>query len=235
MSTILKALKRAEQDCPDPGDTDRSSLKLNVRTTLNSKLKGQGSGFPIRPIYLVITLCLTFVITAAAYVLVFKDTAVQPQRPARKTASPAPVAAPADLTGHTQPVLPPRAKAPALPVPDTRHRHPLEKPPELPEIEKKTAPITSQPPAAPLGTPDVPPDRIDDPPALPDIRPLAQGILKLQALSWAETSSGRVVVINNRVLGEGESVEGYRIQRIEKDGVILQQSGQAYTLGFKYR
>ncbi|WP_300461616.1 general secretion pathway protein GspB [Desulfobacula sp.] len=246
MSTILKALKRAEQDCPDPGDTNRSSVKLNIRTTLNSKLQRQKSRLPIRARQLVIPLCLALVITMGAYGLFFRGKVFQSHRPSLAPANPSSMTAPAALKDHPLTVQPPPTVLPDLPVPalpapdltapDTRHQKTIKKPPELPEIKKRPSPTASPPsPPQPRSVPDAPPDHMDASPAPPDILPLAQGILKLQALSWAETPSERVVVINNRVLGEGESVEEYQIQRIEKDQVILQQSGQVYTLGFKYR
>jgi len=59
--------------------------------------------------------------------------------------------------------------------------------------------------------------------------------LKIQAISWAQEPENRIAVIDNRVLRQGDAVQGYRLVEIEKDSVILQYSGKNYRLGFKYR
>lgn len=59
--------------------------------------------------------------------------------------------------------------------------------------------------------------------------------LKVQAISWAQEPKSRIAVIDNRVLRQGDSVQGYHLVKIEKDSVVLEYSGKNYRLGFNYR
>ncbi len=87
---------------------------------------------------------------------------------------------------------------------------------------------------------------IDDPvknskkPLTPDtpnrqITILKNNELKIQAISWAQKPENRIAVIDNRVLRQGDAVQGYRLVEIEKDSVILQDSDKDYRLEFNYR
>ncbi len=55
---------------------------------------------------------------------------------------------------------------------------------------------------------------------------------KIQAISWGDTSPERLVVINNQVLREGDSIEGYRISRINPDDILLRRGRNTYRLDF---
>jgi len=61
---------------------------------------------------------------------------------------------------------------------------------------------------------------------------LESGGFKIQAISWGETPQERLVVINNQVLREGGSIEGYQISHINPDDIVLRRSGKAYRLDF---
>ena len=68
-----------------------------------------------------------------------------------------------------------------------------------------------------------------------EIFPLKDEILSIQAISWAKNPSDRIAVINNKIIGEGESVQGYRIVEIGQDEVILRLADQKFRLIFKYQ
>jgi type II secretory pathway component PulC len=68
-----------------------------------------------------------------------------------------------------------------------------------------------------------------------EIFPLKDGILTIQAISWAKNPSDRIAVINTKIVGEGESVQGYRILEIAQDEVIFELSGRKFRLPFTYR
>jgi type II secretory pathway component PulC len=72
-------------------------------------------------------------------------------------------------------------------------------------------------------------------PAPREILPLKGGILKIQAISWARDPADRIVVINSKILEQGESIQGYRLVQIKEETVILDHSGQEYELAFDYR
>jgi len=56
--------------------------------------------------------------------------------------------------------------------------------------------------------------------------------LKLQAIAWSQDPAGRLAVINNRILREGESVDGYDLTQIRKDDVVLNEGGKSWRLEF---
>jgi hypothetical protein len=67
------------------------------------------------------------------------------------------------------------------------------------------------------------------------ILPLKNHSLKIQAIAWAEEPADRIAVIDNRVLTEGDSVQGYRLVIIEKNSVILHYSDNDYRLQFNHQ
>jgi type II secretory pathway component PulC len=63
----------------------------------------------------------------------------------------------------------------------------------------------------------------------------ANSPIDLQAISWAESADRRIAVINNSVLHEGDSVEGYTVVKIRPDDVILRREGRMWRAGFSLR
>lgn len=55
---------------------------------------------------------------------------------------------------------------------------------------------------------------------------------KIQAISWGEAPQERLVVINNKVLREGDGIDGYRISRINPDDIVLRRGDNAYRIDF---
>jgi len=56
---------------------------------------------------------------------------------------------------------------------------------------------------------------------------------KIQAISWSEIPEQSLAVINSQVLRVGDGIEGYQIQRINPDDIILQRGGKAFRLDFR--
>jgi hypothetical protein len=65
------------------------------------------------------------------------------------------------------------------------------------------------------------------------IDPLEGVGFKIQAISWSEIPEQSLAVINSQVLREGDGIEGYQIQRINPDDIILQRGGKAFRLDFR--
>jgi type II secretory pathway component PulC len=63
----------------------------------------------------------------------------------------------------------------------------------------------------------------------------ANSPIELQAISWAENSDRRIAVINNNVLHEGDSVEGYTVVKIRPDDVVLRRDGRMWRASFSIR
>ena len=59
--------------------------------------------------------------------------------------------------------------------------------------------------------------------------------LKLQAVAWANEAARRLAVINDRIVHEGESVDGYQIVKIRQEDVILKRGGKSWRLEFGLR
>ncbi len=64
---------------------------------------------------------------------------------------------------------------------------------------------------------------------------LDDSILKLQAIAWSNEATRRIAVINNRVVREGESVEGFSIRQIRQDDVVVNDGTQSWQLEFALR
>ena len=59
--------------------------------------------------------------------------------------------------------------------------------------------------------------------------------MKLQAITWSKDPQKRIVVINNRILRQGETVSGYRIDTINQDDVIINDAGEKWKLVFRIK
>lgn len=77
---------------------------------------------------------------------------------------------------------------------------------------------------------EAPPDPYANVPRLEENSPI-----KLQAISWAESAEKSIAVINNSVLHEGDSVEGYSVVKIRPDDVIVRREGRMWRANFSIR
>jgi hypothetical protein len=56
--------------------------------------------------------------------------------------------------------------------------------------------------------------------------------MKLQAISWSPGVERRIAVINNRIVKEGDRVNGFLVHRINRDDVILNKDEELWKLSF---
>ena len=56
--------------------------------------------------------------------------------------------------------------------------------------------------------------------------------IKLQALAWSEDAAKRMAVINGRIVREGESMDGYQINQIRQEDVVVSDGSQLWSLEF---
>ncbi len=143
-----------------------------------------------------------------------------------KTTSPIPGSTPV----KTQQPLPPpmeqkavmpvneRAAAAAIQLPAT----PSPKIMKLVPAEKDTVAPTRAPEVSAVV-------KVNEIPALNDPE------MKLQAITWSKDPQKRIVVINNRILRQGEVVLDYRIDAINQDDVVLSDGGEKWKLLFRIK
>ena len=79
---------------------------------------------------------------------------------------------------------------------------------------------------------------------IPDVSPSVKEIeipvlydpeMKLQAITWSRDPQKRIVVINNRILHQGDAVSGYLIDTINQDDVLLSDAGEKWKLLFRIK
>lgn len=56
--------------------------------------------------------------------------------------------------------------------------------------------------------------------------------LKLQAIAWSKDAAQRIAVINGHIVREGESVEGFVVNQIRKEDVVVTDGSASWQLEF---
>jgi type II secretory pathway component PulC len=59
--------------------------------------------------------------------------------------------------------------------------------------------------------------------------------LKIQAISWSQAPQDRIAVVSSQVVREGQTIEGYRVKRINTEDLILSKEGLDWILAFEHR
>jgi hypothetical protein len=67
------------------------------------------------------------------------------------------------------------------------------------------------------------------------IQRMLDSTLKLQAIAWSEDPSRRMAVINNHIVREGESIDGFSVTRIRQEDVLVNDGTQPWRLEFGLR
>ena len=86
--------------------------------------------------------------------------------------------------------------------------------------------------------PAVVPAKKSKPRAVPTARSyprLDNDKLRLQAIAWSNVAVERIAVINDRIVREGESVEGYSINQIRQEDVVVNDGARSWQLEFGLR
>ena len=56
--------------------------------------------------------------------------------------------------------------------------------------------------------------------------------LKLQAIAWSKDAAQRIAVISGHIVREGESVEGFFVNQIRPEDVVVNDGTQSWQLEF---
>jgi hypothetical protein len=160
--------------------------------------------------------------------------AVAPEKPVaknlapRKTANtvPVPGAIPVQRTLPSPPVVEHKAVMPLdEPVPEPAPQKATTTSPEINTavpVQKAAAAVT-RPPEVSRAAREIETPVLNDPK------------MRLQAITWSKDPQKRIVVINNRILRQGEAVSGYRIDTINQDDVLLSDAGEKWKLVFRIK
>lgn len=95
-----------------------------------------------------------------------------------------------------------------------------------PQVEPKPTKAAAPPPAASArpakqkSTPNVKAQRLTD------------GRLKVQAIAWSPDAQERMAVINNRIVREGHTVDGFTVLVIGKDDVVVKEGDRNWRVVF---
>ncbi len=231
MSTILRALKKLEQDT----DADSGALADAIVRSAGSR---NTRTVVARIVIVVMGIAL---IAAGGFLFTRKSATAPPQTnrgktgnamtTAEKTAAPV-------IQNHSPAAVPPATvipkhfppaetvnSAPAAPVPNTTAVATDLKP------SAQKAPAPAPPPPAETLTPSPPPAAASP---SDNVRMLSESAgLTLQAISWSADAAGRIAVINGQVCREGDQVDGYTVRKIDPDDVIVSNGTTTGKLAFK--
>jgi hypothetical protein len=56
--------------------------------------------------------------------------------------------------------------------------------------------------------------------------------LKLQAIAWSKDAAQRIAVINGHIVREGESVDGFLVNQIRQEDVVVNDGSASWQLEF---
>ncbi len=142
--------------------------------------------------------------------------AVQPpveSAPPKTAAAASPASAPGESSAAADKAVFDSTPEPAVPEPEAAATAPAE--PTVPVLAEPQA-ISPKAPAAEISA-------LNDPD------------MKLQAITWSKEPQKRLVILNNQILRQGETVSGYRIDRINQDDVVLSKGGGKWQLMFRIK
>ncbi|MFO7688140.1 MAG: hypothetical protein R6V60_18840 [Desulfobacterales bacterium] len=224
VSSILKALKKLEDDNPPKG---RSVIWPSGRAPRRTIRRWDiSSGWSVLLLWGMLAVVL--LISVGGLLLYLLSPAKHDGMPAASVAQlvtkPIQESPPPEVAAELPPP-PPAAPPPQAAPPPTRA---VEKPAPPPAVKKIPAETRRAAPPASAAEPE--PDRS----AATDL-PVLTTDLKLQAISWAPLPGHRLAVINGNILREGAALEGYVIVGIYRDEVVVRKGSEQWKLVFNIR
>ena len=232
MSSILKALKKLDDDLPRKRKTVIWSSGSASRKTLRRLDIGSGRSATV----LWALLAIAIVVVAGGLYLYLKP---GPNGHSEMTgAVTRPISKPDPTVSAAKPAPEPPPVVPAPPQPKTAAPKPAPAP--APQPQPAATAAKPVPPLPAERTPAPPPRRPPQAekkaarpsvPATPSL-PVLTSDLKLQAISWAPAAGDRLAVINGNIVREGVSLEGYVIVQINREEVKVRKGAEQWRLVF---
>ena len=268
MSTILKALKRIDQNNPPQDDLQSWPPGIDAPKAV----RGRFYRIWLRRKFVLVLICALVIIGAGWVAYNQKDlilsklgSQIGPEKkavfqekieppPGQSTGKMAQSAAPhkrqkssPDQTAGRKPVSPKRRSAapPQNRLAQENQRKRMTSP--SPQTQTMKAKPSDRPRSGAIGLNQRrtrPPSAAPVPAKKTGSRPaqaarsyprLDNAKLKLQAIAWSKVAVQRIAVINNRIVREGESVEGFSINQIRQEDVVVSDGSQSWQLEFGLR
>ncbi len=220
MSSILKALKKLEEETPRYGDSQ--PYPVDVKKTVEN-------GVTKRQMYFKLFLILfsaIIIISASVFLLAREKVSKGKKSPGEVL-----------VVRKAIPAKPKKEKVKIASVPDLKSRKRRAKPSKkikktknLPGFSKMKTPASREV----LKEKTYGNNRTKTRSARSSLPFKSSGGsgLKLQAIAWSSDSKERICVVNGRILREGSSIEGAFIVRIDKNDVSFQKGGEQWKQKF---
>jgi general secretion pathway protein B len=254
LSSILRALKKLESE---PG---RQAGNEPLATRLVPLADTGAAGSPAKAVMMVAGTGIVCGVVVLAGWFLFSEKARAPSPAGQETSRQEPLQAetPQGAFEETKTAATPRrpgepdpAAVAVLEPPEALRQEVAVPQPAPVKIVQKTIlpaarPLPAPEPAAPAVAREKPSpqhpaataaDRQAAPAAVPepDIPPLNDPGIRLQAITWSKAPGKRLVVINNRILRQGDTVSGYRIDTVNQDDVVLSSGGEKWKVLFRIK
>lgn len=220
MSSILKALKKLEEETPRYGENQPYPVDVK-KTVENGVNKKQ------RYYKLFLILFSAIIIVSGSLFLLTRQTA------SKGKISPGSVV----VVRKAIPARPKKEKVKIASVPDLKTREKRAKPSD--RIKKKENLPGSREVKIPASRKVMKEKSYGDNRTKPKsarsaipFKSASGSGLKLQAIAWSSDSKKRIAVVNGRILREGSSIEGALIIRIDKNDVSFQKGGEQWKQKF---
>jgi hypothetical protein len=252
LSTILKALKRIDQTTPPPDDLQAWPPKIDTQKTVKARAQ---KIWLYRKVYL--ALILTVVLIAAGWLVYSQKDWLATRILPQKTLPKAPVYQAKIEPGSDKSRSAVTQKEPVLKRQNARSGadRPSRKLPRAPAPQKSqvnrifASSGKTQPPTAKSNTSRLPAadsaksvqrDTRPAPAAAPTKKSPSQVVksykrlddskLDLQAIAWSKDATRRIAVINGHFVREGESVEGFLVNQIRQEDVVVNDGTASWQL-----
>ena len=248
MSTILKALKKLEQekegrraDIQRPG-TDLITRQVFSRTVRFAWLRRTG-------LFWFLILSVVLVGGGGLYMIGrAKGTAIEKNIPNQQT-PPIDTSQAGHSAGRAEAHLPAEsAKIPGdSPLADQRHPNRTGPPQKAYDRDPGTGNITDEgPPDLPEPSPSADDtktspqggDHASRPEILPPAtsrfgaKPMTDGRLSVQAIAWSPVAGECMAVVNDRIVHPGDAVDGFIVLAVEPDQIVVRSNQQTWFVPF---
>lgn len=230
MSSILKALKKVENDSPQQEIIPSFPQTIDTKKTVQRRARG------IQRLHRLLFVCLFMLILGGATWFLL-DNPDRFRRPSESV--------------HAGLESPPTAPRAAVRIPPKSiNRQETEGPKALPpavEIQPKPFPVDETPPPALFAEQPIqtstgmaekeevsgPPGEMPIPSPEPVLsKPIDPLQFKLEAIVWANNPESRFAVINGRIIRAGGSIDEVSVKEIGRDFVAIESGSETYRLKF---